>query len=330
MEEENKMVLKKLVIDSSKSIQRTKILSNSIHHFESVIAKRMFYVIDSLLKKGHSGQFDFIGDIWIKIPTNLLSSDKHYKYYDNATNDLMSAKFEFLDIKNERFSKVIPFPSVQYQKGWGYIKVKINQDALPMLCDVLSQGYFEYNLEDALKLKSSYSQRLYELFCERVTYGRWDGVTIDYLRKVLGIELNVYEEKKQFLRHVIYKSISEINKLTQIKIEYSYMNNMSRNIMGFDFKIERQLSSKTKNSIEKLNKYVDELLLLSSYDQAKLLLDIKEKYCWSETLYNKIVLNNDCLNKVIEVDFKIKSGILKPKSNSNYMGSIVKQYILTE
>jgi len=103
------------------------------------------------------------------------------------------------------------------QRGKGLIEVEIPKKVMPYLYE-LSEKFTSYQLYNILALKSAYSIMLYEFF-KSYAYRQKITVSIDDLRKYLGIEETKYKEYKQFRRGVLERSIKEIEEYTDIRVE---------------------------------------------------------------------------------------------------------------
>ncbi len=306
-------------------VQRTRILNNAIHLFESVITKRAFYIIEAQIKKGMNVQFDITGETWVTVPTELLGRHS-FEDLDNASDELQNVKFKFIDKEKEHLSKITPFPVVNYRKGWGHYRVKVEKEALQFLAE-LKEGYSWYMLKAALSLKSSYSQRWYELFCERQDLKKWNNVSNEKIRELHNVSEDSYEQNKEFFRNVVYKPIKEINEKTDLYIDYTPMMGKKRPIIGFDFTIKKQQTKESREITEVLNKYFDELSKMSPQQIRDLIFELMEKYGWSEDTYNKILANDQLLDEVLEAHRLIEDGLVTVNTtDERYMGGILRKY----
>jgi plasmid replication initiation protein len=87
------------------------------------------------------------------------------------------------------------------------------------LLDLIKQGeYTQYDLFNILGLKSKYSIRLYELL-KSYAYKGSKTYEIDELRTILAAEN--YKNFYNFRERVLKKSVKEINKYTDLDIDFS-------------------------------------------------------------------------------------------------------------
>lgn len=303
-------------------VQYPNVLNKAVHNFESALAKRMFYVLMTKVKKGRELQIDFNKELWVDVPTKLLRQQHHDKL-SKAADELQMARFNFLDEKNERFNKIIPFPVVKYQKRWGHLKIKIEPEALGYLAE-LTPGYIWIRLKSILSLNSKYSQRWYELFIGRKDFGRWPNVTIDYIKQIMQVDES-YKDKAGLLRRVVYEPIREINEKTNLFIQYTPINNQKRPILGFDFTIKNQKAKGEAEVYEKIEKYYDELALMGPVEVSQRLIELTREYELPPKTFNEMMDDSSIIDAVLEADAKIKAGKVNIETTKNrYMGGVIK------
>lgn len=134
------------------------------------------------------------------------------------------------------------------------IKLRFDDDIFPFIKDLLEryqetgQGYTSYMLQSVLPMKSKYSIRLYEIFKSKIKGDRYVECffELDDLKKIL--ECTNYTRYPDFRRKVIEPAIEEINKFSDLLVEY--YTTEKRNISRLYFKISR----KTKEKIMQAHK----------------------------------------------------------------------------
>lgn len=313
--------------------QMPRIINKSVHKFHSVTAKRIFYAVQSQLKKGFKDENVSItpnGDVFYNIPTYLISDSQHFSQIEKAANELMNIRFQFTEKENEKFSKITPFPVVLYEKRWGVIKVNVLSMAMPFLAE-LNKGYYWYQLESALSLSSKYSQRWYDLLAEKKDLGKLQ-ITIEEIRILMDLS-DEFNNVSNLLRKVIYNPIKEINEKTEMYIEHTPINNQKRPIIGFNFTISSQNTQEMKIIQSRKSKYFEEFNNLSAKDKSiRITLLMKEYSLENQSaLFDEYNLfDGDILNSILESDANIKSGKIKiQKTKEKYMAGVIKQAIKT-
>lgn len=141
---------------------------------------------------------------------------KNYKNVKAALDKLADNSF-WLDYGEGEFRfQWIVTPDIR--KGRGLIEIEIPKKVMPYLYN-LSEKFTTYQLYNILALKSSYSIMLYELF-KSYAWKKSVVISIEDLRRYLGINDEKYKEYKSFRRAVIERSIIEIEKYTDLRVTF--------------------------------------------------------------------------------------------------------------
>lgn len=119
--------------------------------------------------------------------------------------------------------------------GTGELTLRIDEDLRGYLLGIRS-NFSAYELIAILGLKSKYAIRLYELFKSWEHLEKYE-TSIEYLRSSLMCEKE-YKRTTDFRYWVIDKSIEEINRFTDLEVEYE-VNRQGRYIVGFIFTISK-------------------------------------------------------------------------------------------
>ncbi len=162
------------------------------------------------------------------------------------------------------------FSSVVASEKEGTLTVKLDETIAPYLLDLQSK-YVSYEFLTILNMKSRYSIRLYELFksvydsrnahSERHTSAesyprevKWT-IDLDRLKKVLMVDnIKSYEVFKDFRKKVLEIAKEEVNKFTDIKVDF-VPEKTGRKVTKITFTIirknstENYLSTKLNNDL---------------------------------------------------------------------------------
>lgn len=138
--------------------------------------------------------------------------------------------------------------SIEYKNDMGIIEMEFSQKLMPYLLQ-LKNKFTRYQLQNILNLKSKYSIRLYELMKQFEGLGKRE-FSLENLKKILYCE-NMYKDFRNFDRVVLDVSKKEINKNTDINIEYRKIKT-GRKITSILFIIETK-DQDGKEYIEYLN-----------------------------------------------------------------------------
>ena len=198
--------------------------------------------------------------------------DEDFKTYRIYTKDLM----DILDINRShlyvqmicmirnlmKIVVTIPLPdgkhldthwinNQKYEIGGGYSDITFDPELKPFLLR-LKERFTTYRLENVMKLRSIYSIRIYELLKQYQNIGK-RGITIESLRKMLGIEPDEYKTYNNLKRKVIMVAHKEINEKTDIAFEFREIK-LGRKVNEIEFVINRK---ETESKSEKLKRRED-------------------------------------------------------------------------
>lgn len=125
------------------------------------------------------------------------------------------------------------------------VYVRMNDKLKPYLLQ-LKNNYTIYDLSNTLFMDSKYSIRIYELLKSYAYMNKWK-ISIEELKKLLCLE-NKYTEYKDFRKRIIDKSIEEINKYTEINVDYTPIRN-NRVITHLHFSITKKNSDEINTMV---------------------------------------------------------------------------------
>lgn len=306
-----------------REVQMPTLLNKAIHQFDdNLYAKRMYYIIQSQMVKGFGLQLDLYNNYWLQIPTSLVGT-QNFERLDRATDVLQNARFKFVDAKLEHFNKITPFPEVHYQKGWGHIKVKISQGAIPYLAE-LSNGYYMAKLRSMLTTKGKYTQRWYELFSDKVTFTQPLSLTIEKIIELHGIQEGDFSRNTSMLRKVVYEPIEELNEKTELFVGYAPLHNQKKPILGFDFEITTQQARGEAEAIKKIDEYYQSYTNSSGKDKYNMMIKIGQLYQINHRIINKIVFEERIVNEVVRIHLAIENKKIVPqKGATEYIGGTI-------
>lgn len=211
---------------NNKDIIQSYVITAAKYDF-SVYEKRIFYRVIECIQyqlKGKELNKDFSIDedlsnenINIKMPVSSLllknEKDNHHERIKTALSSLRSKHFIYETSKIWEDIGLIEDPKVyKYSR---IIEFRLNYKIYKALLD-FSKGYRKFELETAMKFKSVYAMRFYELFSEQkapITY------TIEFLRNRFQLE-DKYKLKRDFIRYVIDQAKKELDKKSPYSFTY--------------------------------------------------------------------------------------------------------------
>ncbi len=176
--------------------------------------------------------------IRIKDIESILNADgtKWGGLYQEIKDIVMSLNNSPLKITNEDGSVLIVnwIASAEIRKGKGVIEFEFSEKLKPYLLQLKSH-FTKFKLHNILKLKSSFSIRLYELMKARQFLGQ-ARYTINALKTILGIE-GKYKTYYDFKRRVILPAQKELAESSDICFEYEELKE-GRAVKTLIFKIK--------------------------------------------------------------------------------------------
>lgn len=182
--------------------------------------------------------------------------EKHTSYdaLKSATNGLFDAHFEYEDI-HEKTGKLARHvirwvQKISYIDDAGMVELQFTDAVIPLITR-LSEQYTEYELKQVSELQSEYSIRLYELMMQWKAVGKTNKISVDDLRRKLGVEPKQYKKMNNFKARVLDHAINQINEHTDIQAEYDQHKD-GRTIAGFTFKFKVK-KNKEKNATKVAN-----------------------------------------------------------------------------
>ena len=152
----------------------------------------------------------------IKEFSNLLGLKGTPKYTElrQTTKELMQKVFEVRI--NKKVIQVAWLSYVAYNETEGSIDIRFDPFLRPYLLE-LKKEFTSYKLDNVVKLKSSYSIRIYELLKQYEKLQERTFLLTD-LRKMLGVE-DIYPAYGNFKQRVLVSAQKELKKKTDITFE---------------------------------------------------------------------------------------------------------------
>lgn len=158
-------------------------------------------------------------------PMKENTKDKNfYSYIKDVVDRLEERKIEIEKLdKNGRkvWTKIRLISRPTVTEDSKNIELFLDKEILPYMLD-LKREYTRYEIENILKMGSSYSIRIYELLKQ------YENMAVDYrefciedLRGYLGIEDTEYARFDNFENRVLKVAVDEINKYSDIRATYT-------------------------------------------------------------------------------------------------------------
>ena len=180
--------------------------------------QRLLAVMISMIHKDHK---DF--QIY-KVDLNELAKIIGYKgrsFYREAVKITAKLESRVISIKDKDKDTLLQtswISSAEYINQKGLVELSFDPKLKPYLL-ALKERYTSFALLNILRLRSIYSTRIYELMKQYEKLKKRKFLLED-LRKILGLEENEYRLFGDFKRRILESSIKEINKTTDLFLEY--------------------------------------------------------------------------------------------------------------
>ena len=216
---------KQLVVKSNEIIQKSR------YHLGTQQQKLILYMISKIRPEDTEFKeytFD-LGNL-CKILNIEVNSANYYRFRESIQKIADTSFWIKTDGKDKLYRLI---DDVEIEPMTTTVKIKFDADLKPFLLQ-LKESFTMYQLEKVLCFDSKYSIRLYELF-KSLDYKEELYISIDDLKKKLLID-DKYERFTTFKTKVLNKAIEEINKYTDLEIEYDLIRK-NRIITHIHFKI---------------------------------------------------------------------------------------------
>lgn len=114
------------------------------------------------------------------------------------------------------------------------LELFIDKDLVPYIAN-FKKEFTRYEIENVLRMRSSYSIRIYELIKQHENMTRdYRDFKVKELREYLGIEENEYPRFYDFEKRALKPAVEEINEFTDIKVNYEKLKKSGR-VVGIRF-----------------------------------------------------------------------------------------------
>jgi len=223
-------------------------LTMSRQDFTPIEKRCLYYVIkevrrlyiDKDRREDEKTYQDLFSDMYLVLkPDHLQTLGDEVKDVYNALRRL---KDKTIEIDNEEVWMLTSWVlTAKHDKKKNTYEVQVSHMILPYLVELASQ-FTEYSLTVAISLKSTYSQRFYEMCCQYRNKGKFF-LEVDRLRYLLKIEdKKSYEntaEIKRSILDVAQKELQELFEAGQSDLYFTYRvkDSNKRKILSYWFDI---------------------------------------------------------------------------------------------
>lgn len=215
-----------------------------------------------------------------------VSPELLYRELPKICDNLLSKVFEIRSKDGDKWFKFNLLSSALY--GNGIVVFKFNDEAKPFLLQLKSL-FTSFSLNNILHLDSKYSLRIYQL-CKSNSYKKECYYSLEDFKKNLVLTQKSYNQFGNITAKVITPALNEINKKTDITLEYIPVK-QGRKVIGLKFIIKedkQKVIFKSKSQSQKQpksNKFFNFNQSNYNYDKLESWLTGEEE--WNgESFYN--------------------------------------------
>jgi hypothetical protein len=250
-------------------------------------------------------------------------SEYNYSYYRKICDKIADRKISIdhideLSSKHRTVGRLNIFQGALYKNGSIYVVV--SQLVAPVMAN-LSQGYSKYQLKAALLMRTDSSQLLYVRCCRFLDTGWWE-VSVEEL-KIMFSATN-YNRYSNFKQRVLIPASEEINNRSDIFITVDELKK-GRQIDRIRFTIktvEEAQKDYEKQEVNDIIAQIQQMPFEYKVEKARTLLNTSYNKLGSKIKF-AILIDEATLNKFIEIDQKIATGLLTVKDKCAYLATAI-------
>jgi len=201
--------------------------------------KAFSFIVSKIKPEDNEGEiYEFTINEYCKVLGIETNNGKNIQTVRKSLKRLRDTSF-FLTLETGIETTVGWLDKVWINAGSGNVKVRLDEDLQKHLVGLLERGnYTQYTLICTLPMRSAYSFRIYEIlrsyvFQNKKKY-RFD---LEDLKRKLACEH--YERFPDFRRKVLDKAVVEINKYTDIEIQWQPVTK-ARKVVEIEFVIKHR------------------------------------------------------------------------------------------
>ena len=226
-----------------------------------------------------------------------IKNEASYQRTKELTKKLLERSLQIT--KDKSVLQITWLSSAEYFEGKGYVELSFDPKLKPYLLQ-LKEFFTKYRLQNVIRLKSSYSIKLYELLKQYENIGRRE-FTLEELRRKFGLQESDYPLYANFKQKILTRVLSELNEHTDLSFSMRERKD-SRKVVGIVFVISKKRQQQASQETDSIDDMEELTELLHEY------------YCLSSTQARDIVerFNEDRIRaNLAYVENKHKQGAIK-------------------
>jgi len=175
-----------------------------------------------------------------------VSGGAYHTEIRKLANSLRHKDLHFYNQAEDSYLDVGWVSSSKYYAGKGYITLRFDPDLKPYLLQ-LKERFTAYQLQNVMRLDSSYSIRIYELLKQYGKIGKRE-FTVMELRKVLGIPDDQYPFYANFRKRILLTAQKELSAKTDLQFTFDEKKT-GRAVTSLRFHVTTRLTEPPQDSI---------------------------------------------------------------------------------
>lgn len=252
---------------------------------------------------------------------NLIGVTGHSKYSEIQTTTEKLLEKVLIIRDGESVLQLSWLSSAEYFKGKGYVELEFSPKLRPYLLQ-LKDRFTSYQLKNVIRLKRSYSVRLYELLKQYEKIGE-RYFLLENFKKIIWIRENEYQRYNDLKKRIILPAQKELAERTDILFDFEE-DKQGRKVIGIKFKIfkneieEEKVVEILESELCNLGLYqrLKDYFCLSSAQAIQVLHTYEEKRLMENLTYVEIKVGKGEVEnigaytiKAIEENFKIQMSL---------------------
>lgn len=236
-------------MEKTPMIYQSNAITEGRYQFD-LIEKRIVYFIINECRKQYvetqKGQRDIFDDLVIQLPVDSIrKADTNIKrVYDSARN----LRKKDIEINTDSTWLNVGFINyTKHNKKTNTLEVGVSKEILPYLVE-LTERFTSYQLAVAITLKSTYTQRMYEI-CSQWKNKGYCYYKLENLRRILKCE-DKFKTFGEFRRGVLEISAKELKEnydqgVCDLWFEWEILDKERKKVKTLEFKIKTKENNKT-------------------------------------------------------------------------------------
>jgi plasmid replication initiation protein len=273
-----------VLIDENSEIKKAEALIKSRYKLNELALKLITSLISAVQETDNPFQ-QYVFEVKNFANLSEVKGKSIYENLKEACYEIMSKPI-YIDKKGSKDFKILNWATVcEYVDKEGVIKFEVSRHLKPYIV-ALKQKYLKYDLKNILKLKSSYSIKMYELLKNEYNlnarYNRNAVIilSVDELRDRLQIPVSY--QWQHIKDQILDKSENDLSNHTDIKFTWEIASKVRKKVHSIKFKIYSNLRDTERNI--KLPSYMQNFISFVNY--------LKKQYKNTEKYFLLIINKN--------------------------------------